>query len=526
MAPPPSRPISQVSMDDYNDDKNAMALTSTRATASTTTFCAVLDLPLHSQLSLDGHSIVLQRDDFIGIVGIPCAADEALHFLTIRPASRPKGKGSRPQYAAVTTGVWLPSSGAAAAWIRRYDPLTEEVADQAVDDVTCRNLAAQMASQLHAMDPHRVLQYTSVVRTPVAWKNLTNCIRPAHWTRRGLTPGAKIVPSGLSGEHPEDAPSSIRDGCSPQYPPIPVVDKSSAQRQTTHAGTRAYLQNLSPAQRTALWLEPNVGTSLLRQVLVTVYDQDWSALLGDLQLAYVLFLHLHCYASLAHWRDLVALVSLVDNTLVGSGDDEPAAANFYQALVPLLQAQIATLEVDFFDDLDLSEDNFLGPALRRIVTLLQDSGIAKLRKASHDLQALLRNRFPRQFSPTTPTTEVVETGASVGDRMQVEEEESDDDDDSEGPVVVGLDDLAAAGQRNAAWEQAAVQQRARCGVTNDDKVSLYRSRYPILFAAVQPHEDVLMTCARALEAAADVSLVREAAAYLEQVEGGTRSEHA
>jgi A1 cistron-splicing factor AAR2 len=92
--------------------------------------------------------------------------------------------------------------------------------------------------------------------------------------------------------------------------------------------------------------------------------------------------------------------------------------------------------------------------------------------------------------------------------------------------VVGLDDLAAAGQRNAAWEQAAVQQRARCGVTNDDKVSLYRSRYPILFAAVQPHEDVLMTCARALEAAADVSLVREAAAYLEQVEGGTRSEHA
>jgi A1 cistron-splicing factor AAR2 len=106
------------------------------------------------------------------------------------------------------------------------------------------------------------------------------------------------------------------------------------------------------------------------------------------------------------------------------------------------------------------------------------------------------------------------------DRMEVVDDEDDSGDDSEGPVVVGLDDLAAAGQRNAAWEQAAVQQRERhgCVPTNDDKASLYGARYPILFAAVQPHEDVLMTCARALEAAADVSLVREAAAYLEQVE--------
>jgi A1 cistron-splicing factor AAR2 len=42
--------------------------------------------------------------------------------------------------------------------------------------------------------------------------------------------------------------------------------------------------------------------------------------------------------------------------------------------------------------------------------------------------------------------------------------------------------------------------------------------YPLLLAAVMPHEDILMTCARALDEATDVSLVREAAAYLEQVE--------
>jgi A1 cistron-splicing factor AAR2 len=41
-----------------------------------------------------------------------------------------------------------------------------------------------------------------------------------------------------------------------------------------------------------------------------------------------------------------------------------------------------------------------------------------------------------------------------------------------------------------------------------------------LFAAKagNPHEDIFMTCARILESASDVSLVREAAAYLEQME--------
>ena len=46
----------------------------------------------------------------------------------------------------------------------------------------------------------------------------------------------------------------------------------------------------------------------------------------------------------------------------------------------------------------------------------------------------------------------------------------------------------------------------------------HRTRYPLLFAAMQPHEDILMVCARALDTQTDVSLVREAAKYLEEVE--------
>ena len=42
--------------------------------------------------------------------------------------------------------------------------------------------------------------------------------------------------------------------------------------------------------------------------------------------------------------------------------------------------------------------------------------------------------------------------------------------------------------------------------------------YPLLHAAMVPKEDEVMVCALILEDAKDVTLVREAAAYLEEVE--------
>ena len=54
---------------------------------------------------------------------------------------------------------------------------------------------------------------------------------------------------------------------------------------------------------------------------------------------------------------------------------------------------------------------------------------------------------------------------------------------------------------------------------NDDPVvAKHRTSYPLLFAAMAPQEDVVMCAARCLDEQRDVSLVREAAAYLEEVE--------
>jgi A1 cistron-splicing factor AAR2 len=51
-----------------------------------------------------------------------------------------------------------------------------------------------------------------------------------------------------------------------------------------------------------------------------------------------------------------------------------------------------------------------------------------------------------------------------------------------------------------------------------DDSNQFRGQYPFLFAAVSNDEDIIMACARILDEQRDVTLVREAAAYLEDVE--------
>ena len=90
-------------------------------------------------------------------------------------------------------------------------------------------------------------------------------------------------------------------------------------------------------------------------------------------------------------------------------------------------------------------------------------------------------------------------------------ENNDDDEDSDAPVIVGAEEIQASMERSLTVPS---------GNTNYARSisAAVRTKFPLLVAAAQPHEDILMTCARALDSKLDVSLVREAAAYLEQVE--------
>lgn len=121
-------------------------------------------------------------------------------------------------------------------------------------------------------------------------------------------------------------------------------------------------------------------------------------------------------------------------------------------------------------------------------------------------ERLLANKFP-SFLIVSEDDDDDAGGQANTQQLMMDGDMGDDDDDSDGPVIVGVEEFQASMARTS--EQIASLPRL-----SDD----VRRNYPLLVAAIQPHEDILMTCARALDAKVDVSLVREAAAYLEDIE--------
>ena len=128
-------------------------------------------------------------------------------------------------------------------------------------------------------------------------------------------------------------------------------------------------------------------------------------------------------------------------------------------------------------------------------------------------QRMLQNTFPNSFCPSDDNFNWDIDDDAGNDSSDEDEDEDydddDDDDDADAPTVVSIESVDAAMNRNAALPP----NLASASIPEE-----IRKAYPILAAAVQPQEDIVMTCARALDEANDVSLVREAAEYLEQVE--------
>jgi len=117
-----------------------------------------------------------------------------------------------------------------------------------------------------------------------------------------------------------------------------------------------------------------------------------------------------------------------------------------------------------------------------------DDSLAKFQK-------LLANKFPGSFQKNEEANNYLPL--------------LEDDEDEDAPVVVAVEDV-----------QASLTRSSPTGPRQSIPKEIQNS-YPMLVAAMMPHEDILMTCARALDEQTDVSLVREAASYLEDVEQKT-----
>jgi A1 cistron-splicing factor AAR2 len=505
-------------------------------TGDETGLFAVLNLPVGSVLTFDGQPVVLKRDDFVGFTfPLDVGKDDlSLHMVTAR-AGRLAKKGHEATSevkSAVTAGFlfgWkeVVDEESSNVLVRRFEPTTEEVSSVPVDALTTENLWKQI--QERKIDNHRVIplqQFLSLQKVE-EWKALANFVSLELLEKRGIQAGAKIVPGAYCSGEDANEPTSgtdpfreqkkvvVEDGTPVQYPPIPVISASASSRHSRHLGTKQYLEQhlTSPRERTALFTSSSPASCTLRHVLSLYYDDQFRQLLGDVQLSYCLFLHLHCYASLTHWRDLVALLCSVETDGINN-----LMTELYADFLDVLECQVRTMEGDFFEDLEYSGDTFLVPALRRLVAMLSaycaahENNEPILSRLSV-FRDVLRTRFANHFEDTL--SEHVREPLLSDVQSNTMAEESDDD----APIVVSLEEVEASLERSA-------ELRTSFRHFSSYSPSL-RRKYPLLFAAMDSNtqEDVLMTCARILDEKTDVSLVREAAAYLEQVEAKKSKPH-
>lgn len=212
--------------------------------------------------------------------------------------------------------------------------------------------------------------------------------------------------------------------------------------------------------------------------------------------------------------------------------------DLYCNLIHVLARQVTTIEQDFFEvgfalthpllrnqsqeptislsaqDIETSGDNFLVPALKNLVSSTGVIADKKLREARTKLCQILGNRFRGAFSSFDNVQREDDARATEIDRGRDGEEAMEEDEGM--PVVVSNEEVESSLARSSLSSPLTAQKPLE-----QFPISLQR-KYPVLFAAKMDHEDILMTCARALDNATDVSLVREAGTFLvEEVEPNT-----
>ena len=527
---------------------------------------AILDLSIGSIMNIDGTAIVLQRNDFIGIHSIPKTSptstlcnhkisklekddDSIFHLVTIRGGNT---KANANVGASITTvGILLIAHDMDSAVVaRRYDPLTEEVSSNTVDEITISNLMEKVRN--NQIDPQRIVSYRNIVSSTYEelWNDSTRFITHDFLIKiRNLQHGNKLVPGSYEVDNGDDddnendvhqtiTKNSSVDGVSIHYPPIPVFAKANLSSDVKtvaahrHLGTRRFLQTLGPALRTSFCFARNginPANKALKHIIQTSYEARWEYLLGDVQLSFVLFLQLNCYMSYIYWRDAISMISGVDENCMIE------YRHMYDALFHFLSIQIQSIDSDegAFSEIDLSDDDcFLLPSLQHLLSTANNVSVnfEYFNTSLTKLKTAVETKFSIRYCETNISTV---SNDCVTHSMECDHDKMDgganfgNDEDDDLPVIVSSEEVEDSLSRSREYMNELDRYCHAPNLTDTMKENdrkLLTQHYPLLLAAMESSsgkEDIMMTCARVLYDAVDASLVREAAAYLEDVESKT-----
>lgn len=289
----------------------------------------VLEMPVGAEFGIDYNTWTV-GPRFRGVKMIP----PGLHFVYFSAVDT-KTKSTAPR-----TGFfqWFEKRQIV---VKKWNTATEDMDDEvltAEQHDTYRQGLMEMDRFLGAYP------FDDSLRT---WMALTGFIRPADVAR--LQPSSGRICSVPESEPlPANATSAaaVEESCRPAL--------HAAIRFTAIPRTLAP-PNASPATVTQCSVD---RTYTLDTLLHTVFSDDWSALLAELQFAFVSFLMGQVFEGFEHWKMLLHLLCSCDEALVRH-------TALYRELIGVLHYQLKETPQDFFVDI-VSRNNFLTTCLQSL----------------------------------------------------------------------------------------------------------------------------------------------------------------
>jgi A1 cistron-splicing factor AAR2 len=238
------------------------------------------------------------------------------------------------------------------------------------------------------------------------WINLSNCITQSVLSRCGVQPGAKISPGTDAGDSEQTvtaaADTTAQSTSTDSEQTVTAAADTTAQSTstaTTSAAVVPYFADLARVARfstmsaphqtlsssssssssSAVQSEPAAVTHAhmdrlgqVQELVQRRFNGSWKELLGELQLAFVLFLLLSSLSAFKQWQQLTAALCRCET--VAESD-----AGFYKSYIRVLHAQLKLVPEDFFAT-ELSKKNFLVSSLSamfqvRIAVLCMNLGV-------------------------------------------------------------------------------------------------------------------------------------------------------
>lgn len=374
--------------------------------------------------------------------------------------------------------------------VTSWDPSNEEISiTPLISDAAVENLrnGVRRGDLNKNLGPYPLAQHSN-------WVNLSNMITEAVLVRADVPVGTLVFP----GDVEDDAHLHSKDGAiKPYFPGLARVARFTSLDELGSLFTKG-MAGVAASEISRMHLDKSAFVSSL---VKDNYEGSYEALLGELQLSFVLFMMIFSYPALEHWKRIVNILCQCDDLMINK-------PTLYAAFLRILYEQLSYSPEDFFHT-ELSHENFLRPAMTSLFQLLNSDGLpSTLHEHRRRLLMFMRKKFnlfeenagEEYFNRDAIPVNCLKRGST----MAPSADELYNVVDEDRPVVVCIDEMGDVSAESIQSNSNTLVNTVMIDPKDIEK-ERFGWRYPALYECVLSGEDMTMAAVRLIESShADV----------------------